>query len=294
MSLRPQPTSLLSMSRNRPLSAVCSSSKRDSLYRSVLLKNSWNRSYSLDAAPTPPPSPVESVHTQDEREASRDGEGLNAFVFPDPSPNDSENQWLDSLLEALGPDDDFGTEGVSDAHADEDDELLSPLYSPMSSSDDLVDHPDLYSIPVPYPVPYPPVHTAPVPPWFDFAPSSPAPSDSLDANSPLYDDALPYYYVDDMAVPDAIEDISDDESDAPSTPSTQSAPSTPLSPVRSDSDSRVSHASPTERLPLHSRPHVYIDAASSYFYPFHFDSFSPADGRNDSVRAYHSPVYQDC
>lgn len=291
------------MSRNKPLSASGSSSKRDSLYRTVLLKNCWSRSQFQDATPLSAekaPSAVQDVYRQDEQqEVARDNEEENTFVFPDPDaligvrsgPHDAENQWLDSLLESLGADDDFETEVVSGLPGDEDDELLSPLYSPMSSSDDLVDHHDMYSIAVPYPVPYPPVHAPPVPAWFELTPSSsPSPSDSLDASPPLYDDPLPYYYVDDvedMPVPDAIEDTSDDESDGPSTPSTQSTSSPPLS---SDSVSPISPPTPTERRPLHSRPHVYIDAESSYFYPFHFDSFAPAD----SVRAYHSPIYQDC
>ena len=134
----------------------------------------------------------------------------------------------------------------------------------------------------------------PVPAWLELPPSTPtSSSDSMDAGSQLYDDPLPYYYADDvedMPVPDAIEDTSDDESDAPSTPSTQSTSSASPTSTHPDSISPVSPATPTERQPLHSRPHVYIDAESSYFYPFHFDSFPAAD----SVRAYHHPIYQDC
>lgn len=292
------------MSRNKPLSSAGSGNKRDSLYRSVLLKNCFSRSQLMDATSisAEKPSSAATQCRQDEQHEETRADEVNTFVFPDPDvmlgsrngPNDIENQWLDSLLESLGKDDDFETEVVSGLPADEDDELLSPLYSPMSSSDDLVDHSDLYSIPVPYPVPYPPVHAPPVPVWFDLPPSTPTPSsDSVEAGSPLYDDPLPYYYADDvedMPVPDAIEDTSDDESDAPSTPSTQSTSSASPSSTHPDSVSSVSPAAPTERQPLHSRPHVYIDAESSYFYPFHFDSFSSAD----SVRAYHHPIYQDC
>lgn len=144
----------------------------------------------------------------------------------------------------------------------------------MSSSDDLINpQPAYYPSPiaVPYPVPYPPFHP-PVIRSFEL--------DSLTALDPSYVDPLPYYDMDDvedLAVPDAIEDTSDDESDVVSTPSL----------VRSCSNSSlVDPASiplPAERR---RRPQlqVYID---SYFYP------DPLPFRDDGL-TYNPHVYQEC
>jgi len=272
---------------------------KDSLHRWVLLKNSLIRS-------TTSPSPVvldkaEVNHTYPPDEGDNEDEEVcceeeaDSFMFPDASKlngcggadaNASEAEWLDSLLETLG-DEDEDINADSDVHTsiippdDDDDQLDSPLISPMSSSDDLVNqHPTYYppSIAVPYPVPYPPFHSPLVPSFQLDPPDSPT----------SYEDALPYYYdmddVEDLAVPDAIEDTSDDESDAVSTPSL----------IRSSSNtSLVDPASiplPAERR---RRPqlHIYIDTDDSYYHPFELD---PLPFRDDHFTSYNPHVYQEC
>jgi hypothetical protein len=90
--------------------------------------------------------------------------------------------------------------------------------------------------------------------------------------------------VEDLAVPDAIEDTSDDESDVISTPSL----------IRSSSHlSLVDPASvplPAERR---RRPelHIYIDTDDSYYHPFELD---PLPFRDDRLTSYNHHVYQEC
>ena len=105
-------------------------------------------------------------------------------MFPDPDTllgsadselGPREDQWLDSVLEDLGDDDDDDDAemvlddplSISLLRTQEDVEPLSPLYSPMSSSDDLVDQSSFYYAPnfVPYPVPYPPLHPPLIQSW---------------------------------------------------------------------------------------------------------------------------------
>ncbi|KAJ2955111.1 hypothetical protein NUW54_g14766 [Trametes sanguinea] len=76
---------------------------------------------------------------------------------------------------SLGDDDEdadvmVSSSSVSVLPVDDDDEPLTPLCSPMSSSDDLVSSTSLFYQPppiaIPYPVPYPPLHPPLVPSWF--------------------------------------------------------------------------------------------------------------------------------
>lgn len=275
-----------------------------SLHRWVLLKNSIVRSSSSSpTTPTTPldKSPINHVYSSDEGSNEDEevccDEETDSFMFPDASKlnscgeagvTSSEAEWLDSLLETLGDDDDDFT-ADSDVHVsilpvddDDDDPSYSPLMSPMSSSDDLVAQPPYYPPPiaVPYPVPYPPFHPPLIRSLELDSLSSP-----LDSSPPPYVDALPYYDMDDvedLAVPDAIEDTSDDESDAVSTPSL----------IRSSSNSLVDPASiplPAERR---RRPqlHVYIDTDDSYFYPFELDPLPFHEDRHNS----YNHVYQEC
>lgn len=296
-------SSLSSMARNK-LQSAFTGVKDSSLYRWVLLKNSIYRSYPLDVAAAPDRDDVPYARAQDEATDAAVEEQEVAFMFPDPdafaSPvpganSDSENEWLDSLLETLGgEDDDLDADdneagdsvAVSVLPCDDDDELLSPLYSPMSSSDDLVDQSGFYinphAIPIPYPIPYPPLQTPLVQRWLD-----------LDESSALYHDPLPYYDaddVDDLSVPDAIEDTSDDESDAPATPFDHSTSSlldpasVPLPPER-------------RRRSDFPQPQVYIDTDDSYFYPFELDPIPPHDDdvvTVDTARVYRPPLIQEC
>ncbi|KAI0957117.1 hypothetical protein AcW1_005612 [Taiwanofungus camphoratus] len=295
---KPQSPSLFSMARSKLQSAVASGVRDScSLHRWVLLKNSIIRSHpSDDTTVASDKADVTYVYRRDE-EGREEDEEEDAFMFPDPDAllnppdrgvGDSENQWLDSLLETLGVSDETeeadGGVSVSILPVDEDDEPLSPLYSPSSSSDDLVDPSSLYcnphAIPTPYPIPYPPV----APAWFESSTDS-----LLDASPPLYHDPLPYYDVDDtedLPVPDAIEDTSDDESDAPSTPFDHSTASlAPLDPVSIPLPPRRRRRSQT------LQPQVYIDTDDCYFYPFELD---PDDDPTNTARAYRPPIYQEC
>ena len=286
--------SFFAMARSK-LNGLGGSSSRDScsLHRWVLLKNSCLRSHSVDPAPPQADVDVQHVYRHDD-DAAHDAVEEDAFMFPDPhaladratGAGQSEKQWLDSLLEGLGDDDDDVDVGVSSAvlPVDDDDEPLSPLCSPMSSSDDLVGHSSLFyqdpPIATPYPIPYPPLHPPLIPSWLQL-------DDSHDH------DPLPYFDADDdvadMPVPDAIEDTSDDESDALSTPYSQSMSS--LSPI-----DPASVPLPPERRRLRGHPQVYVDADDGYFYPFELDPPLPFhdEDPHESGRGYHSPIYQEC
>ncbi|KZT11470.1 uncharacterized protein LAESUDRAFT_272150 [Laetiporus sulphureus 93-53] len=302
-----QSPSLLAMARNKLLSTSVNGVKdSSSLHRWVLLRNSLVQPHTPAPIATPEKADVPYVYRRVEDEGC-DQEEEVAFMFPDPDALSrdagvcgSENDWLDSLLEDLGEDDDLDAEeggletSMSGAPPDEDDEPLSPLYSPMSSSDNLVDQSSFYvnphAIPIPYPIPYPPVRPSLVSAWYGLDSS---PDSLLEASSPLYHDPLPYYDVDDtedLPVPDAIEDTSDDESDAPATPFDHSTSSIcPLDPA--------SVPLPSERRRRsHSRqPQVYVDTDDSYFYPFGLDPLpSHVDNPVHAARVYGPSVYQQC
>ncbi|KAI0670582.1 hypothetical protein C8Q78DRAFT_1036920 [Trametes maxima] len=313
----PESSSLFTMARSKLHSAVASGVKEScSLHRWVLLKNSITRSHTAldDPAPPQPQAPVadaQPVYRRDEDEPRDDTVEEDAFMFPDPhylgsrsaDGGDSEKQWLDSLLEDLGDDDEdadvesecTGT-SVSVLPVDDDDEPLSPLCSPMSSQDDLVNPSGLYYQPppiaYPYPVPYPPLHPPLLPSWLQLGAhgddSMPPPSGS----SPLYHDPLPYYDaedIDDLPVPDAIEDTSDDESDVLSTPYSQSMSS--LSPP-----DPTSVPLPQGRTRLRAHPHVYVDTDDDYFYPFELDPPLPFhdEDHTDSARVFRPSIIQEC
>lgn len=312
-ALDPESPSLFTMARSKLQSAVSGGVKDScSLHRWVLLKNSITRSHTpVDPAPPQPQADVagvQHVYRRDEDDARDDaGAEEDAFMFPDPhSPcsrasgsGDSEKQWLDSLLEDLGDDDedmDFGsTTSVSVLAVDDDDEPLSPLCSPMSSSDDLVNHSSLFYQPppiaIPYPVPYPPLHPPLLPSWLQLDAHSdgslPPPSTAV----PLYHDPLPYYHaddVDDLPVPDAIEDTSDDESDVLSTPYSHSMSS--LSPR----DAASLSLPPQARTRLHTRPHVYVDTDDDYFYPFELDPPLSFDEETHATSVFRPSMVQEC
>ncbi|KAI0797799.1 hypothetical protein C8Q75DRAFT_887250 [Abortiporus biennis] len=295
------PSDLFSLARNKLQSVVGGNVKdSSSLHRWVLLKNSIVRSHPSPAASEHAATKAadETVYRPNEDEVHEEVEH-DAFMFPDPDflaskdceSGSCEDQWLDSVLEDLGDDEDDLVYSVS-VPSHEDDEPLSPLYSPMSSSDDLVEHSNFYyssDISIPYPIPYPPLHPPLIPSWFEVESST---DSFLGSSPPLYHDPLPYFETDDLEdcpVPDAIEDTSDDESDAPSTPCTNSASS--LSSI-----DPASIPLPRERTRLHSQPHVYIDSNDSYFYPFELDPLPfPDDERADSARAFRrAPLCQEC
>ncbi|KAH8107197.1 hypothetical protein BXZ70DRAFT_916753 [Cristinia sonorae] len=288
--------SLFSLARNKLQSVVGGNVKdSDSLHRWVLLKNSIIRT-APSSVTHGAQSKAETEHTHKPLEGMTDAE--DAFMFPDPdtllgSSADSEldsreDLWLDSVLENLGDDDDDDAEMVLDDSLStslpprEDDEPLSPLYSPLSSSDDLVDQSRFYYPPnfVPYPVPYPPLHPPLLPSWFE-----PDADPILSPSPPLYHDPLPYFDTDDLEdlpVPDAIEDTSDDESDAPSTPATTST---------SSLSSPLAH----ERTRLLTEPRIYITKDDAFFTPFELDPLPfPSSECPDGVRAYRRPICPEC
>jgi hypothetical protein len=245
-------SNLFTLARSK-LHLSASSKENHSLHRWVLLKNSINRS-----APAAPPVvyPPHEDDAEDDDEEEEEEE-TDSFMFPDAGKlagdskgqdgTASEAKWLDSLLQALGGDDD-------DASADEDPLLspsVSPLASPMSSSDDLVNQA------YPFPVPYPPFHPPLVHRY------------ELDSIPMPYDAPLPYQYIDDdvedLSVPDAIEDTSDDESDATTTPSV----------LQSSPRSSLIDTSPPESRQQRRRPHVYIE--DPHRYPFELDPLPFSD-----------------
>ncbi|GLB35381.1 putative anaphase-promoting complex, cyclosome, subunit 3 [Lyophyllum shimeji] len=288
-------TNLFTMARSK-LHVSVGSRDSCSLHRWVLLKNSIIASPCIPSSP-----PVTDANSVDDD--AEDAEELDSFMFPDagklvsgPSAdvNASESEWLDSLLETLGDDDEYDFATESDPNisipVDEDDDqlLLSPVGSPMSSSDDLPNQSSCYpdsitvSYSYPYPVPYPPFHPPLIYPYeFD------SPYDSSLSSIPApYEDPLPYHDLSDgdvesLSVPDAIEDTSDDESDAPLTPSIG----------RSSTSLTLDAASiplPAERSRLrHTIPQVHVDSDDPYFYPFEADPLPFPDRRPYSN-------YQEC
>ncbi|EAU88244.2 hypothetical protein CC1G_03916 [Coprinopsis cinerea okayama7 len=313
-------TSLFDLARNKLQTSFGGHKDRCSLHRWVLLKNSIINSTSalvssaVDAvSETQVSSYSEDLDdddsVSDEVLSSVAGGSVHSFMFPDAGnlveagPADahsSEAQWLDSLLEALGDDDDddFGPDSDSRTE-DEDEQLFSPSASPMSSSDDLLPsmhnhhpfqqhqhHSYFSSLPVSYPIidPYPPCHPPLASPYaFD--------SSSLSSLPPPYEDPLPFSDdVDDMPVPDTIEDnTSDDESDSPPTPMGGSrsslfdvdvldAASIPLPPDRS----RLSHGAAV-------RVYDQDSSSSSCFGP----SFDPLPFSTNDVHSTYN-LYSEC
>jgi hypothetical protein len=221
---------------------------------------------------------ITSTHHQpeDEHEEEVNTDDNDSFMFPDAGKlvgpttdvNGSESEWLDSLLETLGDEDedDYAVEPEAQSSIlptdEEDDDSLffSPTTSPMSSSDDLPNLPSLPSFypSVAYSYSYPYIMHPPL--LVPFEPSSiPDP----------YHEPLPYSDMSDsetLSVPDAIEDTSDDESDAPPTPSVGNSASS-LALIEA-----ASFSPPTDRSHLRQvYPVVRVDAEDSYFYPFELD-----------------------
>ena len=287
---------LFTMARSK-LHAAIGGKDNCNLHRWVLLKNSVFRSQS---SPTPsvlnsPSSPL-CVFSEDvaDDEVSSELDESDAFMFPDASKliprggtdmSVSEAEWLDSLLETLceGEEDEFCSDSdvqVSVVAVEEDDDApLSPLTSPMSSSDDLLNQQTHCSTPtvVAYPVPYPPFHPPLIGPY-ELGPIIESPSIS----SPPPYDALSRYDIDeldDLSVPEAIEDTSDDESDTPSLPS-----------LGRSSDLFFETTLSGERRQRRSQPDVYIRTTGSVFDRFELDPLPFPD--EDNFNSYN--FYEEC
>ncbi|KAG6821089.1 hypothetical protein H0H93_007248 [Arthromyces matolae] len=264
-----------------------------SLHRWVLLKNS----IILSTPQTPVSSPIDD-DTDDTEELDSD-----TFMFPDAGKfvsgsttnvGTSEAQWLDSLLQTLGGDEDDEDESNISIHVEEDeedndndnDDQLSPVGSPVSSSDDLLNHAACFPHPIsvpylyPYPVPYPPVHPPLIYPY-ELDPES-----SFDSS---FSSPLPYYDTENLSVPDAIEDTSDDESsDTLTTPSLG----------RSSNSIALLDSPPPERSRLrYAQPHVHLEPDNPYFYPFELDPLpfpndqQPYNTYQEHVRIIEGPMH---
>jgi len=217
-----------------------------------------------------------------------------AFLFPDPdalsydftpsspppSPKSdaSEAQWLDSLLESFS-DEDEGEEPISTRRSVSDDDQEYLFTSPsLASSEDLTHHSPYYESPpisVPYPIPYPPL----------FHPPLIRLEEPLSRITPLREAERPYYDVDeldDLSVPEAIEDTSDDESDSLTTPCRSATsfvnPSVGIDPA-------------SVPLPPDIRPRVYINTDAAYLYRFELD---PLPFANDGHEYTHTVYHQEC
>jgi hypothetical protein len=268
--------SLSQVTRSK-LSLVIGGGTKDSssLHRWVLLKNSITRSQPHSTLPCSNNTTSALLPTFPSDVADEDEEVCfdvehDSFIYPDArklldtscSANDdsSENQWFESLMESLEHEDSDDSHEPFLHVGDDDDEddlpPLTPSASPASSTDDL-GHP-VYNNPpiaVPYPVVYPPYN----PPLLSPLELQPI-NTSLDSIYPPFNVALPYNAVDDMddlPVPDTVEDLSDDESDVLSVP-TPDTPSPSMSLV--DASARSS-----ERARRQAVPRVYVNADDSYF-----------------------------
>lgn len=298
-------TSLAGIARSKLQLSVSNSSLRDtaSLHRWVLLKNSIVRSQpSSPASPSIPEHPrVEYLpEAPTPKSVASDSGGnacdhIDAFFFPDPdalsydftpssappSPKSdaSEAQWLDSLLETFSDDDEDEEPNCTRRSVSDDDQeylFTSPSTSPVASSEDLV-HPSSYyespRVSVSYPIPYPPLFHPPLIRLEEPPISSPQePGRSYDDDDEL----------DDLSVPEAIDDTSDDESDTLTTPS-RSAVSFVNPPVDVDPASIP--------LPPEVRPRVYINTDPAYLYHFELDPLPFANGGHEYT---HTVYHQEC
>jgi hypothetical protein len=254
---------LSGLARSKMQSVFGRGSREDStgLHRWVLLKNSIVQSTpSLVDAPLP----ATVVVVVDEHEVEEHEEDVFTFPLLDddaPQGGASESEWLDSLLETLEDDeeDEIGDDGASLAPSVASEVVYTPYSSPASSSENLIAaaHPLYYVPPViaaPYPIPpYPPL---------------------LKTTAGIYADEL-----DDMPVPDAIEDTSDDESEAPATPSS----------AGSSLVSLVEHHRRTQR---HAAPRIVVDSDDDAF--LSFDPLPFAEEPHNPPGLYVPYEYQEC
>ena len=289
--------SLSQVTRSK-LSLVIGGGAKDSssLHRWVLLKNSITRSQPNNAVSCSPNNTSELLPTYPSDPGDEDEEVCfdvehDSFIYPDArmlldsscnaNSDSSESEWFDSLLESLEHEDSDDSHEPLLHVGDEDDEddlpPLSPSASAMSSTDDLGHQPVYNNTPIsmPYPVVYPPYNPPPLLSPLELQPLN----TSLDSIYPPFNVALPYNAeddIDDLPVPDTVEDLSDDESDALCSP-------TPA--TRSPSMSLVdASARSSERARRHAVPQVYVNADGSYFrhgleldpLPFAHDSANPS------------------
>lgn len=289
-------TNFASLARLKLRSAYQGGSRDNlSLHRWVLLKNSLVCDAHTDSNPSTA-APV-STTTDADTDSDFDGEevdsledGMFAYLFPDPGDalgdacdeQGSEAQWFDSVWESL---------------ADSDDDVDGAYYSPTFASADSNTNNDPANLPAglaassssysddfatldssatsPYSVSYPTVHPPLVLPFqLD---SSPCFCSSPDSYS-----LCPSHEIDDAdeSVPDAIEDVSDDESDSIHTPFSRSRSSLSL----------VDPAS----IPLpHEGQEPHIFSASNDSFPYNPDPLPYSDYNSEHTSPVYGP-YQTC
>ena len=246
----------------------------------MLLKNSILSSSNLqNAAVSEYSETISNVNEETDEEVAEETV-VDAFMFPDAGnfvssrSAEAEAQWLDSLLETLAEDEDDDYPSDSDHHSvlpvdEDDDQLLSPSLSPLASSEDLYQSRFFSSsVSVPYSSYFD--STLALARHFESALDSPAPS----VSTSIQEDTPPYHGfngIESSSVPDAIEDMSDDESDTVSTPSFGRSIASLFF------DSSVDSVSPTSsaernawKNPSRSRPPHYLN-------PFELDPLPFAD-----------------
>jgi len=250
------------------------------LHRWVLLKNSILSSSNLQNAAVSEYSETISNISEEMDEETAEETVVDAFMFPDAKnlvssrAAEAEAQWLDSLLETLAEDEDDDYPSDSDHHStlpvdEDDDQLLSPSLSPLASSEDL--HQSRFyssSASVPYSSYFD--STLALARHFESALDFPAPS----LSTSVREDALPYHDfngVENSSVPDAIEDMSDDESDTLSTPSFGRSITSLFF------DSSADSASPTSSTERNAWKNSSRSRPSHYLNPFELDPLPFAD-----------------
>lgn len=279
---------LFSLARSK-LQLSIGGKEKCSLHRWVLLKNSMVNSIPSPSSPSPSDSPLTNPLNDDLDEE------VDSFMFPDAGKfvvttaaevRAVETSWLDSLLEQLGDDEeeDFAQESdtalPSPPPADEDDEhfFFSPSSSPLSSTDDLPDYFSPLSV-----VPY----------SYSTLTSHSASDRPLTATHSYSEPDLPFSFFHDLSesenlsVPGATEDNSDDESDVPSTPSICRS-TTSLALIEA-----ASLPLPMERSRMRRMiADVHIDGEDSYFYSFEPDPLPFRDYRHH--HHHHQPFNVFC
>jgi len=251
-----------------------------SLHRWVLLKNSILSSSSLqNAAVSEYSETISNVNEETDEEVAEETV-VDAFMFPDAGnfvssrSAEAEAQWLDSLLETLAEDEDDDYPSDSDHHSalpvdEDDDQLLSPSLSPLASSEDLYQS-RFFSSSVS--VPYSPYFdsTLALARHFESALDSPAPSvsTSIQQDAPSYHG---FNGIESSSVPDAIEDMSDDESDTVSTPSFGRSIASLFF------DSNADSASPTSSTERKAWKNSSRSRPPHYLNPFELDPLPFAD-----------------
>lgn len=279
-------SNLASLARSKLHSALSSSTRDNgSLHRWVLLKNSILYNHNDDSrTPVIQKDVYEDDYTEEDCSDPLDEyEDVFSFLFPDPGDSSlesvddlaiSEAQWLDSLLESLGQDEDQDDVESNGGYSGGDicrNQVVSDISRTIlqKSGDDMSAR-----VVIDYPTPYPPLHPPLVqrynPSFYTDSPcSSITSSDSNFSSSPFasprHGGSETYLYI-----PDATEDASDDETEGPTTPFSRSRSSLHLYDPAIVSDQ-------CGKAQVKSQPYVYNEAEGAFFHPFQIDSLPYAN-----------------